>query len=492
MIPPATPLSLAERAAIDAVAAGLLPCADSRRASSGQVFLAFGGERSDGRAHIAQAIAAGCSAVLWEAEGFSWPEDWQLPNLAVAGLRQRAGLVAAHLLGEPARQLAMVGVTGTNGKTSCAHWLTQAFGLLGQRTALIGTVGYGFLDALQTASHTTPDAVSLQRLLADFRQQGAQRVCMEASSHALSLGRVEGVPFRSAIFTNLTRDHLDFHGDMASYGEAKASLFLRPELRHAVINIDDPFGAALYARLPAGLRLGYGLETGELRGERLRQSLDGLRIDVVSPWGRGELKSPLIGRFNAYNLLACLGVLLREGVDFDAALAVLGRIQSASGRMDRLGGNGQPLVLVDYAHTPDALDKALSTLREILPPGGRLLCVFGCGGDRDRGKRPQMGQIARELADLAIVTSDNPRTEAPQAIIDDILPGLAGPGRASHLVESDRAAAIGLAVAEAGPSDVVLIAGKGHEDYQDINGIKHPFSDLTVAAAALAGREVNA
>ncbi|WP_374352851.1 UDP-N-acetylmuramoyl-L-alanyl-D-glutamate--2,6-diaminopimelate ligase [Chitinimonas sp.] len=491
MKPASWKLPALDWSAIDAVAAGRRIVADSRQLAPGDCFIAYRGEYADGRSHIPAAIAAGAGAVLWEAEEFVWQGDWAVPNLPLPALRDLAGIVAAHLLGNPSQAMFSVGVTGTNGKTSCAHWLAQAFGLLGHQAALIGTIGYGFIDQLADASHTTPDAVRLQNLLASYRAAGASHLCMEVSSHGLEQARAHGVAFDAAIFTNLSRDHLDYHGSMAAYAAAKRRLFDWEGLQHAVINADDPFGAQMQAELPRDVALGYGATAGELRAERIDTSLAGLRLDIASPWGRLELSSPLIGRFNAYNLLACLGVLLRSGVAPDQAVAVLGQIESAKGRMQRLGGGHLPLVIVDYAHTPDALEKALETVRDILPAKGRLYCVFGCGGDRDRGKRPLMGQIACRLANTVIITSDNPRTEDPKMIIRDIVDGVDGATadiqqHGDYSVESDRARAIHSAIELAQSGDVVLIAGKGHEEYQEVNGVRAPFSDVQHASAALA------
>ncbi|WP_374537842.1 UDP-N-acetylmuramoyl-L-alanyl-D-glutamate--2,6-diaminopimelate ligase [Chitinimonas taiwanensis] len=477
--------------AIDAIAAGRRIVADSRRVSPGDAFLAFRGEYSDGRAHIGNAIAAGAGCVLWESDDFSWQPAWQVPNLGIPALRAQAGIVSAHLLGNPSQDMWCVGITGTNGKTSCAHWLSQAFTLLGQRPVMLGTLGYGFLDALEEASHTTPDAVRVQNLLAQYRAAGASHLSMEVSSHGLEQARAHGVAFDVAVLTNLTRDHLDYHGDMASYGAAKRKLFDWEGLSAAVINADDAYGAELLSQLPAELALGYGLENGALRATSLISDLSGMQLQISSPWGEATLRSPLLGRFNAYNLLACLGVLLKSGVALDTACAVLGQIESAKGRMQRLGGGAKPLVVVDYAHTPDALEKALATLREVMPSRRRLYCVFGCGGDRDRGKRPLMGRIACQLANTVIITNDNPRTEDPRQIIRDILDGVDGAAaeqgqHGDYSVQSDRAAAIRSAIELAEPGDVVLIAGKGHEEYQDANGVKAPFSDVATAEAALA------
>lgn len=505
MKPAALALPPLDWAAIDALVGSSPLSTDSRKLAKGDVFMAFPGEESDGRAHIAQAIKRGASAVLWESgemirmgdeasmpseADFQWSVEWPTPNLAVPELAAQAGLIAAHCLGHPSKEMWTVGITGTNGKTSCSHWLAQAFAQLSHKTAVVGTLGYGFPGALEEASHTTPDAVRLQQLLADYRRQGATHLMMEASSHGLDQGRVHGVAFDVALFTNLTRDHLDYHGTMEAYAEAKAQLFDWEGLQAAVINTDELFGEELHLRSRAEKTLSYGFESGELRGSDLQIRADGLHFSVESPWGRGEIRSGLIGRFNAFNLLGCLGVLLHSGVALEQACTLLGQVLPASGRMHRLGGGHQPTVVIDYAHTPDALEKTLSTLREIMPAGKRLYCVFGCGGDRDRGKRPLMGRMACEYADTVIVTSDNPRREDPRRIINDILKGVSGAAskvsnRGDYSVESDRERAIQSAIEVAVEGDMVLIAGKGHEHYQDVGGVRTPFSDLQVAQNAL-------
>ncbi|SCK10929.1 UDP-N-acetylmuramoyl-L-alanyl-D-glutamate--2,6-diaminopimelate ligase [Vogesella sp. LIG4] len=457
---------------------------DSRRVLPGDLFLACRGEFTDGRDFIAAALEKGAAAVLWDdADGFAWNPAWQVPNLPVANLRANAGIVAAHIYGQPSRDMAVIGITGTNGKTSISHWLAQAYALLGEKAALIGTVGNGFYGELTQTTHTTPDPITVQQKLAEYRRQGASVVSMEVSSHGLDQFRVNGVAFRTAVFTNLTRDHLDYHGSMEQYGASKAKLFHWEGLQHAVINADDAFGRTLAAGIDSSKTrvISYGLEQGDVRPLSLAANLDGLQLTVTTPWGDAEIKSPLLGRFNAANMLACLAVLCANGVALEAAARVLGKIQPARGRMQRIGSSLEPLVVVDYAHTPDALDKALATLAEIRPAGGKLFCVFGCGGDRDTGKRPIMGGIAERIADVAVVTSDNPRSEDPQAIINGILAGMQAPGH----VEIDRAAAIHWAVLQARVGDVILIAGKGHEEYQDIAGVKHPFSDFRVAEDAL-------
>ncbi len=475
-------------AAIDALAAGRHVVADSRQVRPGDVFLAFRGEFADGRKYIADAIEAGAAGVIWEAEDFIWNDAWPVPNCAVSQLRAQAGIVASHLLGDPSCALWVAGITGTNGKTSISHWLGQAFTLLGGKGGVLGTVGNGFPGALEVSTHTTLDPVKLQGWFARLRDEGASHVALEVSSHGLDQARTHGVAFDCAVFTNLTRDHLDYHETMQAYGEAKAKLFEWDGLRHAVINRDDDFGLRLLSQSRAQTTWSYGLYEGDIHATRLHASLDGLRLEVETPAGAGVIVSPMIGRFNASNLLACLGVLLAAGIPLEAATDALGRVKSAAGRMQRLGGGSEPLVIVDYAHTPDALEKALLAVRECMPQGGRLYCVFGCGGNRDRGKRPLMGEIACRLADSVIITCDNPRDEDPKVIIQDIVGGVAGvpgTGRANYAIESDRQEAITDAITLAHRGDVVLIAGKGHENYQEVKGVRHVFDDVEVARVAL-------
>jgi UDP-N-acetylmuramoyl-L-alanyl-D-glutamate--2,6-diaminopimelate ligase len=454
--------------------------ADSRQVQRHDVFLAFPGGVHDGRAHIAHAIHAGAAAVAWDPEGFAWDSAWPVPHLPVAGLKARAAGLAAAWHGHPSEALWMTGVTGTNGKTSVSHWLAQAFTHLGRRTAVVGTLGNGFPDAMTAATHTTPDAVSLQALLARYRDAGAAGVAMEVSSHGLDQGRVAGVAFDVAVLTNLSRDHLDYHGSMASYAAAKARLFHWAGLRAAVVNADDDLGAALMHQVTDARVISYGLHAGDLRA-RLQADRLGLKLEIVSPWGSGRLESPLLGAFNGYNLLAALGALLAADIPMADALAALATVRAATGRMQTVEGfPGAPTVIVDFAHTPDALDKVLATLKPLT--AGKLICVFGCGGGRDTGKRPLMGAAVAARADVAVVTSDNPRNEDPARIVADILAGMP----AGQTVILDRREAIHTAITLAGPEDIVLLAGKGHEDYQEIHGVKRPFSDLAEARAALA------
>jgi UDP-N-acetylmuramoyl-L-alanyl-D-glutamate--2,6-diaminopimelate ligase len=460
--------------------------ADHRKLEPGDTFIAYPGERHDGRAFIGAAIEAGAHSVLWERQGFDWNPEWKVPNVGIENLSSQSGIIASRVYGNPSRRLWVIGVTGTNGKTSCTHWLAHALTGAGRKSAVVGTLGAGVPGRLAPSAHTTPDAVSLQRTLKRFVGEGFQAVAMEVSSHGLAQGRVNGIEFDVAVFTNLTRDHLDYHGDLSRYKAAKAMLFAAPGLSRAVLNFDDSFGRELRddcARRGVPVS-GYGFDAEEaaIRGRNLLVSLQGIRFDFDSPQGPGKVWSPLVGRFNAANLLACLATLLAADIAPREAAALLAEVQPVPGRMERLGGGELPLVVVDYAHTPDALEKVLSALRELQDSeSGRLICVFGCGGDRDRGKRPLMGEVASQLADFAIVTSDNPRSEDPQSIILEIVSGMRG----DYRIEADRATAIADAIASARRGDLVLIAGKGHERYQEVAGVKHPFDDVTRAQEAL-------
>jgi UDP-N-acetylmuramoyl-L-alanyl-D-glutamate--2,6-diaminopimelate ligase len=462
--------------------------ADSRRVEPGVAFAAYPGAARDGRAFIPDALARGATGVLWEPRDFAWHADWHAPHVAVPGLRNAVGSVADFLYGSPSRDLWMIGVTGTNGKTSCAHWIGHALDAQGRRAAILGTLGNGLVGALAPAPHTTPDACVLHELLAQLKAARASAVAMEVSSHGLDQGRVNGVAFDVALFTNLSRDHLDYHGTMAAYGAAKARLFAWPGLSAAVVNIDDPFGRSLAedTRRRGVRTITYGGAGADVVSTGIGIGPRGLVLSVATPWGRGDVETAVVGAFNATNLLGVLGVLVASDVPFAAALAALRDLAPPAGRMQRLGGDDAPLVVVDYAHTPDALEKALTALRPAVRPGRSLAVVFGCGGDRDKGKRPLMGRIAATLADRVVVTSDNPRSEPPQAIAQAIAEGIHESGNRRYRVELDRAAAIRLALSDAQPGDVVLIAGKGHEPYQEIAGLRLPFSDVAVARRALA------
>lgn len=457
---------------------------DSRQVKRGSVFVAYPGSARDGRGYIAEALARGAAAVIWERRGFSWDPGWTVPNLAVEDLRGQASAIAGLVYSDPSAKLWVVGVTGTNGKTSVAQWVAHALDGLGRRAAVLGTLGNGLVGERAEARNTTPDPIVLQRELADYLRRGAKAAAMEVSSHGLDQGRAAGIKFDVAVFTNLTRDHLDYHGTMEAYAEAKYRLFHARGVGRAVVNVDDGWGRRFADRLrgsPVDV-ISFGTGAGRLRASGVAQTAAGLRFRVEGDWGAGEVAAPVLGAFNVSNLLAVIGTLLASGVDLATALGAAARLKPVPGRLERLGGGTAPLVAVDYAHTPDALEKALDALRPVVAPGGRLLCVFGCGGDRDAGKRPIMGEAAARLADHVIVTSDNPRGEDPQAIIDQVLAGVLS---GSTEAVADRQVAIFSAIHQARAGDVVLLAGKGHETYQEIAGARHPFSDAEVARAAL-------
>lgn len=469
--------------------------ADSRKAGPGCVFAAWPGLRTDGRRYLDDAVARGAAALLWEAgDGFA-PGATGVPGLGVTGLRELAGHLAHEIHGRPSESLWLAGVTGTNGKTTVTQMLARAFAESGERCGIVGTLGCGFPDELEEGVNTTPDALDLHRWLARFRTAGASGAAMEVSSIGLDQGRVNGAQFDVAVFTNLSRDHLDYHGTMEAYGAAKARLFARPEVRTCIINIDDPFGLMLARRL-----IGEGREViactlhaanvdavpgaRVLHADRLQAAPAGLRFALSWEGREADVNVRMVAPFNVSNLVAVAAALIARGADFDSLAPVLSRLVPPLGRMQLVGGVCEPLVVIDYAHSPDALAKVLEALRATVHTRrGRLVCVFGCGGDRDPGKRPMMGEIARALADRVVITSDNPRSEDPLRIIEAIAAG-AGPA-AEQVV--DRAQAIERAVGEAGPDDVVLIAGKGHEPYQEILGHRLPFSDLEQARQALRG-----
>jgi UDP-N-acetylmuramoyl-L-alanyl-D-glutamate--2,6-diaminopimelate ligase len=435
---------------------------DSREVKPGDAFVAIAGFGAHGLRFVDQARAQGAVAILFEPPA---PVDLPAPSdaIAVPKLRARLGELADRFHGHVTEAMTVVGVTGTNGKTSTVQLLAQAWTLRGIRCGTIGTLGMGLYGRVQPTGFTTPLVLKLHDLLAQLHEQGAQAVAMEVSSHALDQGRADGVHFDVAVFTNLTRDHLDYHGDMETYGAAKARLFAWPGLKAAAINLDDDYGRRLHAQLPdcvkpVGLS-SRGVEGATLRADALRLDSAGIEFDLVAGSEVHAVQSPLLGRFNVDNLLAVAGALHALGDSVAQIAATLSQLQPIHGRMNRLGGDGvKPLVVIDYAHTPDALEQALKSLRAHAQ--ARLICVFGCGGERDRGKRPQMAAIADQ-------------------IVADILAGFVHPN--DIVVQRDRAAAIARAIGEASPDDIVLIAGKGHEPYQEIDGVKHPFDDTEVA-----------
>jgi UDP-N-acetylmuramoyl-L-alanyl-D-glutamate--2,6-diaminopimelate ligase len=407
-------------------------------------------------------------------------------------LSQHVGTIADRFFGAPSQTVTVVGITGTNGKTTCAWLLAQALQHCQRPAGYMGTLGFGVPPSVTATEHTTSDAVTVHRHLAGLRDLGAECVCMEVSSHAIDQDRVGAVRFNTAAFTNLTRDHLDYHGTMEAYGAAKARLFHWPSLANRIINVDDSFGAQLAAQLSPA-RLVITTQSGAAAGSSLRHAEQvravcatpesaGLAIEIESSWGDTRLSVPLIGAFNVDNVLTVLAVLLSWNIPLAQATAALAQCRAPSGRLELFGGKAPaPLAIVDYAHTPDALAKALRAAR--LHCTEKLRVVFGCGGDRDAGKRPQMGRIAAELADDVIVTDDNPRTEDPARIVADILAGMTQPGDA--LVEHDRARAIQIALRRSGAGDVVLVAGKGHEDYQIYGTARRPFRDQSIVSAEL-------
>lgn len=471
---------------------------DSRAVRPGSAFIALPGVRNartglrnHGLSFVVQAIEAGAGVVLWEpVDDIPAPVvPGHIVAIAVPQLSSIVGALADRFFDAPSQAVCVNAVTGTNGKTTTAYVLAAALSLLGKDAAYAGTLGHGRINAVVPGTHTTPDAITLHREIAELRDAGVTHLEMEVSSHALDQQRIAGVRIDTAVFTNLTHDHLDYHGTLAAYGAAKARLFLWPGLRHAVINGDDAFGrtiaashtrastTTLYGRSLKGLPEGaqYVVATSVVAAPT------GLQIDIDSSWGEATLRSRFIGDFNVDNLLAVLSVLVGAGASLQDAVEALEQCVAPPGRMEAFTASGKPLVIVDYAHTPDALEKALSAARRHCR--GKLVCVFGCGGDRDPAKRPVMGAIAERLADVAVITDDNPRTEEGAAIATDILKGMARPERI--IIERNRARAIENAIHQAMAGDAVLIAGKGHEDYQIVGLEKRYFSDRDVALAAL-------
>ena len=464
---------------------------DSRQVLPGDVFLAYPGDLADGRRYIDDALARGAVAVLWQpGGGFAWNPALTVANLPVEALRPLAGPLAHIVYGHPSEGLSLIAITGTNGKTTISQCIAQSYP---KPCAIIGTLGAGFPDALIETGFTTPEATTLMRYLAQFRSERAAACALEASSIGIEEGRMNGARVDVAVFTNFTRDHLDYHGSMEAYAAAKEKLFAWPRLRTAIINLDDELGGKLVRETTAMRVLGYAIGEPKrdfpalVRAENLVDTPFGQRFTLVVPNGRATVDTSLVGRYNISNLLAVAAVLHDAGLATGDVARRLSELTPPPGRMERVGGHGEPLVVIDYAHTPDALENALAALRDVATQrGGCLSVVFGCGGDRDKGKRPQMGQVAEKLADQVLVTSDNPRSEVAQTIIDEILAGMT-----QAEVEADRATAIRRAVLAAGDSDVILLAGKGHETYQEIVGIRTPFSDLEQAQLALALRRSN-
>jgi UDP-N-acetylmuramoyl-L-alanyl-D-glutamate--2,6-diaminopimelate ligase len=459
---------------------------DSRKVNSGHLFLAVPGEKYDGRQFIEQAVANGAAAIVAEPPVEGFVDEIPVPLVQLPDLQQETGLIAARFYQHPSAAMYTVGVTGTNGKTTTTRLIAQLAHRLGSQCGSIGTLGASLDDKVAESGNTTPDAVSLQACLAQWRDQGVEIVSMEVSSHALVQGRVNGVDFTTAVFTNLSHDHLDYHGDMAAYGKAKGQLFGVTGLRNAVINLDDEYAGQLLAGMPAQVSVftysARGDAAADVRVEGAQFHATGVRGRLCTPWGDAEFNSPLPGEFNLANLAAAVAAVTLEGRPFTQVIEAVSALGQVPGRMQSLPNDLGFQVIVDYAHTPDALEHILNAVRTHVP--GEVITVFGCGGDRDAEKRPVMGRIACELSDQVIVTSDNPRSEDPLAIMGDIQVGCIG----SYSMVSDRREAIVAAINSAVSGDCVVIAGKGHEDYQEVNGERQHFSDEIVAREALAAR----
>ncbi len=459
---------------------------NSRDIKPDDVFIALQGTRQHGLAHVRQALELGASAVLYDPrEASEWldVDHRDVPFIAVEDLNVKVGAIASRFYGEPSSRLQVIGITGTNGKTSCSQFLAQTL----DRCGIIGTLGWGVWGHLHQTINTTPDALAIQRMLANLVDDRLAAVAMEVSSHGLEQGRVNGIRFQGVVYTNISRDHLDYHGSMERYVQAKLRLLAMPGVKFAVINSDDTYSKDVRAAVPEGVFVwasslrGKTLPCGEsVRGDSLRQTLSGIELNLTWRDRQKKVCIPLYGEFNAENALTVFTTLLATGMDFDQAAIAIERLQPIPGRMECYGGGNEPWVFVDYAHTPDALDKVLTGLRKQCEK--QLTIVFGCGGDRDKGKRSQMGRIAQQWADRVILTDDNPRGEAPEMIVEAIM---AGCRSESVSVIHDRALAIKTAINEAGSGDCVLIAGKGHEEYQEVKGRKTPFSDRETVIQAL-------
>ncbi len=478
--------------AIDRPIASLI--LDSRQVKKNDLFIAVKGTQADGRNYIDQAIAKGAIAILLDADNthevITWRES--VPLIPIYHLSAKLGQLAARFYDHPVRHLRMMGVTGTNGKTSCTHFIAQALQSLQHPCGIIGSLGNGFYGALGPVGLTTPDPISLHAELHAFRMQHAEAVAMEVSSHSIDQGRVNDIPFEVGIFTNLTQDHLDYHGDMQTYANVKRRFLAEMPVKHLILNVDDAYGKRWQHEL-RGQKSIFAYSTQPtissdvplIYTSHIALSLHGIKAYMHTPWGEGEFTLPLIGQFNLSNALAVLTALCVYGIPFSDALEQLNYLKAVPGRMQTLGGGGKPLVVVDYSHAPDCLEKALQALRGHTK--GKLICVFGCGGNRDTGKRPLMAKIAEQLADYVIVTNDNPRHEDPEVIVQQILQGFADPSRVT--VQLDRSKAIENSIQWASAGDCVLIAGKGAEHYQQIGDEKIPFDDVEQATHYLSKRQ---
>lgn len=474
---------------------------NTQHLQAGDLFIAIKGQHFDGRHYLSEAISRGASAIVCEAENvqaFLPTTSQTIPIIPVMNLDSLLGKLAKRFYGDPSKVIDVIGVTGTNGKTTSTYVLAQALTRLRKPCGVLGTIGYGFIPALTDCQLTTPDAVSLQKYIYQLKNEGAKAIAMEVSSHGLMQNRVNALEIKSALFTNLTQDHLDYHGTMEAYGRAKQKLFQFPSLERAVINADSPYGEKMLRAITKKIPIASYTLQPSMNGTAFKNTLPicvtsltlnhkGVIAKLDTAWGEGILRSPLLGEFNVSNLLGVLGELCLQGFSLEESLHALSFAMSAPGRMQRIGGIRTPQVIIDYAHTPDALEKALKAAR--VHCERRLWCVFGCGGDRDKDKRAKMGHIAGQYADRVVITSDNPRTEDPINIIDEIWQGMTVEQTEKTIKETDRKTAIEYAIKHALPVDTILIAGKGHENYQIIGKELLPFSDAKIAAGFL-GEEI--
>ncbi|CAH9019327.1 UDP-N-acetylmuramoyl-L-alanyl-D-glutamate--2,6-diaminopimelate ligase [Candidatus Nitrosacidococcus sp. I8] len=466
-------------------------CIDSREVNSGSLFFACLGRKELGHNYIPEAISKGVRAIIFDSiipistEIQSQLQALDIPCIPVLELHKKIGFIANQFYFYPSRQIRITGITGTNGKTSVSHFLAQALHAEQTPCGIIGTLGVGTLESVISSKLTTPDSLTIHKHLNDFRNAGVSNVVMEVSSHALDQGRVNGITFNTAIFTNLSRDHLDYHQSMENYEAVKSKLFHWPELEYAVINIDDKVGCNLTSKVSNSTKvISYGLsDNASLQAKCIHYNKSEISLEIQGQWGSGLLRCPLLGKFNVYNILAALGGLLAYNIPFDEALERLSRVKSVPGRMELLESPAGPLVVIDYAHTPDALSQVLYSLKEYSDPKGRLWCIFGCGGNRDSGKRSLMGEIAERFSDFVVLTDDNPREEDPIQIIIDIMSGMKHPDKVYKY--RPRSEAISRTIQLAKSKDTVLIAGKGHEEYQQIGTKFYPFSDKQCAQQAL-------
>ena len=453
---------------------------NSEKIKKGSIFLAYPGESNDGRDYIDEAIKKGAGAIIYDPLDFEWNTRWNVPNLAVKKLKDSISNIADEFYNHPSNKINLIGVTGTNGKTSSVYWITQCLKNLERKAIMISTIGYGFIEKLEPTANTTPDAIKIQRIINDFGIDKVQDACIEVSSHGIKQGRVAGVDFDVRLFTNLSRDHLDYHDSIDSYANIKKSFLLDARKGNLVINIDDSLGKKIFkeSKLGESQKISYGIDnTCKLQAKNLISKNKSTKFDLIYQDKTAEVIVSVVGKYNIYNILGVIGVLISLGHQIENINPILKRLSSVPGRAEVIetGLDNCPKVIVDYAHTPDALKNILESLK--LLKYRNLIVVFGCGGDRDKGKRKEMAVIVNEYADFVIVTSDNPRNEEPKKISDDICQNLIIP----NIAIEDREEAIKEALKRSDRNDLILIAGKGHETYQEIKGVRKDFSDRLLA-----------